>query len=168
VSFLQGQPGLIGVLLHLARLLEVCGAVAYGGPLLAFAFLLPFANRIRNVEPWHVDRVYRAWGPGFGLGVTALFFGGVLAFWLERGGFRWDLSVAPDVLLLVSQVLFLALQVSYTVLEVWTNEPLRQLDGNDGVTQVDAYLAARRRVARHVALNACCFVVVVVLRVFAG
>ncbi|MBN1337184.1 MAG: hypothetical protein JXB39_14590 [Deltaproteobacteria bacterium] len=130
------------------------GFLLYGGPLLAFALLLPLAERVKGLAPWHVDRLWRAWGPGSGLGLGLAFFAGVLLHRVRTGGFTWGWSTASERWVLASHVAFLLLWVSYTVLEVWRTEALRRFDDRSGPLDEDAYRAARRPVVRHVAVNA--------------
>jgi hypothetical protein len=68
----------------------------------------------------------------------------------------------------LAEALFLLLICSYTILEVWTQEPLRQLDGPEGPTDAAAYALARRRVGRHLLLNLGLFLLVLVLWAGAG
>ncbi len=148
----------------LLRLATWLGALLYGGPLLAFALLLPLAGRIRGLTPWQVDRVWRAWGPGSGIGLGLLFFGGILLHRLRAGGFTWSCQTPSERLVLASHLVFLVLWVSYTILEVWRTEPLRRLDGPSGLTEEAAYRAARRPVVRHVLVNAVLFLVILALQ----
>lgn len=147
----------------LAAFVHWLGIVAYGGVLLVFAVLLPLAGRLRGLEPWHVDRAFRATGPLSGLAVGAIFLGGFARLYLDEGAIRWGWSSVEDTLLLAKHAVFCALWVSYTVLEIWTLEPLRRLDGASGVTDPAAYLRARVPVVRQVAVNAALMVVLILL-----
>jgi len=138
----------------LLRFVAWLGVLLYGGPLLASALLMPLAGRLRGLAPWHVDRLWRAWAPGSGVGLGLAFFAGLLLHRLRVGGFAWAWDAPSERLVLVSHLVFLVLWVSYTVLEVWRAEPLRRLDGTAGIEDEGAYLAARKPVVRHVVLNA--------------
>lgn len=145
-----------------ADIVLLLGAIAYGGPLFAFAVLLPLAGRLRGLSPWHVDRVYRAWGGGSGLALGAIFLGGLTSHYL-RHGWHWSLGTTPQRLLLAGHLVFLVGWVSYTILEIWTLEPLRRRDGPADPPDPAAYLAARPPVVRHLGLNAGLFALAVVL-----
>ena len=142
----------------LASTLHWIGILAYGGVLVVFALLLPLGGRLRGLQPWHLDRVFRACGPISGLGLGTLLVGGFLRLWLVRGSFSWNL----DILLAKHLVLFV-LWVSYTILEIWTLEPLRRLDSGDTPSDVSGYLSARCRVVRHVQVNAALLLLVLFL-----
>jgi nitric oxide reductase large subunit len=154
----------------LARVLETLGALVYGGPLIAFALLLTFRGRISSVRDEDVVRVYRAFGPGFGLAMGAMVFG---ALWRyprlvnpgvglpEAFSLRWGNSV--EQLSAIQAILFVVLWVNYIALEIWTLEPCRLMDKDGQVTDRPTYAAATARVARHAAFNAVLFVVITVL-----
>ncbi len=151
---------------YVALVLHVTGVLFYGGPLLCFALIMPFSKKLGGLSPWHVDRVYRAMGPISGLGFGAAILGGILVFYLQNGSFTWAWGSAEQGLLFAKHMLFLALWVSYTVLEVWTLEPLRRLDDAEAPSDPTAYMSARSRVVRHVQLNAVLFLTVSLLAVF--
>ena len=146
-----------------ATLLHWTGVLLYGGPLVAFAVMLPLTKLIKGVRPWHLDRVYRAWGSGFGLGLGAIFLGGLVRYFLSHGGFIWGVETIGERLTVAKHVVFLLLWVSYTILEIWTMEPLRKQDAGEGVLNEQAYMKARAHVVKHTALNAVLFLLVFVL-----
>ncbi len=152
---------------QLAAFVHWIGVLAYGGPQLAFAFLLPLAGRCRGLQPQHVDRLWRAWAPASGLGLGAIFLGGLLRHHLVFGAFTWSCAGPAQQLYLAKHILFLVLWVSYTVLEVWIAEPLRQIDGEQGIQDQAAYARTRRPVARFVQLNSALLLVVLALSCFA-
>jgi len=148
----------------LAAILHQVGMLLYAGPLLAFALLLPLAARTRSLEPWHLDRVWRAWGPGSGLALGMLILGGVVRYYLVQGGFQWGLERPFEQVFLAKHVLFLVLWVEYTYTEIWVAEPLRRLDpGPDAPADQPAYLRARNRLIRHLWVGATCVVAIVIL-----
>ena len=154
----------------LAKVLETLGALVYSGPLIAFALLLVFRGRIAHVRDEDVVRVYRAFGPGFGLAMGAMVFG---ALWRYPrlvnpgaglpGAFalRWGNSV--EQLSAIQAILFVVLWVNYIALEIWSLEPCRLLDKDGQVTDRPAYASATARVARHAATNAAIFVAIAIL-----
>ncbi len=148
----------------LAAILHQAGLLLYAGPLLAFALLLPLSSRIRSLEPWHLDRAWRAWGPGSGLALGMLILGGLLRYFLARGGFVWGVEQAFDRIFLAKHLIFLVLWVNYTYTEIWVAEPLRRLDpGLDAPAELGAYTQARGRLIRHLWVNAACVVAILVL-----
>lgn len=154
---------------YLAGLLFWLGLVGYGGPVLAFAFLMPFAPRGRGLDPWHVDRAFRALGPFLGLSMGALFAGGLARHYLRFDGFFWGVGSAEATFTLLQHLVFLVLWVSYTVLEVWLMEPLRQQDPErDPPQDPRSYLRARQRVVRTVLAQAALVVLFLVLTLAAG
>ena len=139
----------------LTALLHAIGLVLYGGSLLVFSVLLPLGGRIRGLEPWHMDRLWRAWAPGSGLAMAALILGGLLRYSALVGEFAWWPSDPVQRVFLVKHALFLVVWVNYTITEVWVAEPLRRLDpGPDAPADPTAYLAARHRVIGHLWVSA--------------
>lgn len=148
----------------LAAILHQVGLLFYAGPLLAFALLLSFGPRSRNLEPWQLDRVWRAWAPGSGLALGALILGGLLRYHLLAGGFSWDLGSAFQRVFLAKHLIFFVLWIEYTYTEIWVAEPLRRLDpGSEPPAEVAAYSLARARLVRHLWVGVCCVLAIVVL-----
>jgi hypothetical protein len=148
----------------LAAILHQAGLLLYAGPLLAFALLLPLGHRGGKLEPWQLDRVWRAWGPGSGLALGALILGGLLRYHQLRGGFVWDPELAFDRVFLAKHFVFLVLWVEYTYTEVWVAERLRRLDpGPEAPEDLSAYRAARTRLMRHLWFSACCVIAILVI-----
>lgn len=148
----------------LAAILHDLGLVVHGGPLVLFALLLPFAGRLRGLEPWTADRCWRAWAPVSGLALGALILGGLLRTYLEQGSFSWGIEEARDQIVLAKHVLFLIFWVNYTYTEIWVAEPLRRLDDLTGPpSDLQAYLAARKRVVGHLWFSASAMLVMLVL-----
>ena len=134
----------------LAAFLHGIGLLLYGGPLLAFAVLLPLGSRIKGLSAWQVDRLWRAWAPGSGLAMAVLILGGVVRYFGLVGDLAWWPSEPVQRVFLVKHGLFLLVWVNYLVTEVWIAEPLRRLDpGPDAPADLPAYHAARRRLIRH-------------------
>ena len=153
---------------ELAALVHWIGVLAYAGPQLAFAFLLALAGRCRGLRPQHADRLWRAWAPASGLAMGLIFLGGLLRHYLVSGAFTWPCADPEQQLYLAKHIVFLALWVSYTILEVWIAEPLRQLDGEGGIQDQAAYARARRPVVRFVQLNSALVIAVLVLACIAS
>ncbi len=148
----------------LAAILHQAGLLLYAGPLLCFALLLPLAGRMGSLEPWQLDRAWRAWGPGSGLALGALVLGGLLRFWLVSGGFDWGMGSAFDRVFLAKHLIFLVLWVDYTYTEVWVAEPLRKLDpGPEPPSDPAAYSQARARLIRHLWVASTCVIAILVL-----
>ena len=148
---------------QIAALVWLFGLIGFGGPLIAFSFLLPLADRIGRGEPWHVDRVYRAWGPGSGLCLGAIWLGGLTRHYLLHGGFIWEFSTPTGQLTTVAHLVFLALWVNYTHLEIWVLAPIRALDAAARPDDPALYRASRGPMTRSTALLAFLFVVFVTL-----
>jgi len=147
-----------------ATFLHAAGLLLYGGPLLAFAILLACGDRIHGLRAWHLDRIWRAWGPGSGLALAVLILGGVLRYWSLGHAFSWNLQDPVGRGFLLKHLLFLALWVDYTVTEIWVAEPLRRLDPGPGdPPDPGAYLAARPRLLRHVWVSAGILLAILVL-----
>ena len=153
---------------QVAAILWLFGLIGFGGPLIAFSFLLPLADRIGQGEPWHVDRVYRAWGSGSGLCLGAMWVGGLLQHYLQNDGFHWTLSTPEGQLTTIAHLVFLVMWVNYTHLEIWVLAPIRKLDPEGGPTDVEAYRAARPKMNRSTAFNAFAFVIFVTLLSLTG
>ena len=147
----------------LAGFLQQVGLAVYGGALVVFALLLGLGPRLTSLEPQSFDRVYRASGPIAGLGLGLLILGGALWHYELHGAFVWGCASPADRLECVRDLVFFSLWVSYTWREVWTLEPLRRLDGIGGPSDLPAYLRARKRLLRHLAINACLFLLVLAL-----
>lgn len=147
----------------LASLLHWLGVLFYGGPLLLFAVLMPVAAHVAAGDPRQVDRVYRLAGPISGLGLGVLILGGLTRLYLRNGGFTWPHATAADRWMLAKHGVFFVLWVNYTILEVWTLEPLRRLDGSTSTDDEMAYGVARRKVSTHLVFNAALLLVVLVL-----
>jgi hypothetical protein len=149
-----------------AHLLMVVSGMIHGGGLVAFALLLNFRHAMKYVRDEDVVRVYRGFGAGFGLSLGALVFSSAWLFaqTVNPGKGLPDAFAPPwdDPLTLVRLGTFFALWVSYTVLEVWTLEPCRQLDKGT-IADPAAYATATNRVARHLAFNATLFTIAAAL-----
>lgn len=139
------------------------GILAYGSVLVVFSVLLPLGGRIKGLQPWHLDRAYRACGALAGLGLGAILAGGFGRYALLHGGFTWAWSTPHERLELAKHLVMGVLWVSYTLLEIWILEPLRRLDTANPPPEMGAYLAARPAVVRHVGFNLMLLVVILVL-----
>lgn len=148
----------------LALILHQAGLLLYAGPLLAFALLLPLAPRLKQLEPWQLDRAWRAWAPFSGLALGALILGGLLRYWLVSGGFSWGGGRAFDQVFLAKHLIFLVLWIEYTYTEIWVAEPVRRLDpGLAPPADLAAYTGARARLIRHLWVGAACVLAILVL-----
>ena len=148
--------------LWLALTLRDLGFLLYGGPMFAFTAVIALSGRVPGIEPVSAFRAYRTWGPGFGLALGATIFGGLVARWLEQGGFSWTWDTPAAQVDLGLSLAFLVLWVSNIKLEIWTLQPLRTLDDPAaGVVDGDAYTQATASLARHMVVHS-----VLVLAVF--
>lgn len=149
--------------LWLALMLRDVGFLLYGGPLVAFAVVVSLSSRVPGLTPWSAVRTFRAWGPGLGLSLGAAVAGGLVAHWLAHGAFTWTWDTPRAQVELAGWLAFFALWASNIKLEVWTLHPLRALDGPEGVSDQPAYLAATRRLSRHLVGHAALILLVTVL-----
>jgi putative copper export protein len=148
----------------LALILHQVGLLLYAGPLLAFAVLLPLASRLEQLEPWQLDRAWRAWAPLSGLALGSLILGGLLRYYLLHDGFSWGGERAVDQIFLAKHLIFLVLWIEYTYTEIWVAEPVRQLDtGLEPPGDLAAYAIARARLIRHLWVGAACVLAILVL-----
>ena len=148
----------------LAAILHDLGLLAHGGPLLLFAVMLPIAGRSKGLEPWTVDRCWRAWAPASGVALGALILGGLLRYHQLRGDFSWGVEQGQDLLFLVKHLIFLLFWVNYAYTEIWVAEPMRRLDSLAGPPgDLPAYMAARTRVIRRLCESATALVAMAVL-----
>lgn len=138
----------------LAQALHDVGMLLYAGPMVAFAVLIGRSTRLPALQPWDVVRTFRAWGAGLGLAMGAWVTGLLARHWLQRGAFTWALDTPADQLLLASHVVFFVAWVWNVRVEVWSLEPLRQLDRGGAVSDPAAYSTAARKLARDLALQA--------------
>lgn len=157
----------------LGELAMAFGGLVHGGALVVFALLLAFRRSVPGLAEEHVVRVYRAFGAGIGLSLGVLVLGALVSWpaavnpgaglpWAYA--LRWDSGGA--VLTSVRALLFLALWVSYVVLEIWTLDPCRSLDRGGEIVDRPAYARATARVTAHLGLNAALFVAIVALGAF--
>ena len=154
--------------LWLALTLRDLAFLLYGGPLVAFTFLIALAPWIPSVAPEATVRTLRAWGPGLGLALGATIIGALSARWLQYDTFSWSAETSAAQLDLVSWLAFLALWMSNIRLEVWTLQPLRTLDPPEGITDMAGYIDATRSLAQHMVVHAALVVAVLVLTRMAG
>lgn len=151
---------MMDALLVVQRLAET----VHGGTLAVFAFLLLARGALPQHAPEDLGRTWRAAGATLGITLGLV----VLCFAVRWGsalhpalGFpdRFGLpdAAAPGSGLATARLaLLVPYWVSYVVLEIWTNEPLRLLD-REGVSEASAYEAGLGRVRAHLALNAALF-----------
>ncbi len=151
---------MMDALLVVQRLAETL----HGGTLGVFALLFLARGALPQHAPEDLGRTWRAAGATLGLSLGLL----VLCF-----AWRWGSVLHPELgfpdrfglpdaartdgaLATARLALLVTYWVSYVILEIWTNEPLRLLD-REGVTDATAYGMALGRVRTHLALNAACF-----------
>ena len=149
----------------LPLILRDLGFVAYGGPLVAFAFLLGFRSQVLALDTVGLVRAFRSLGPVLGLSLGLCVLGGLSAHALQHGGFSWSLERPGE---LVAWASFFALWVSNIRLEIWTLDPLRLLDKDGVITDEATYASAVDGLTRHLAVHAALVVCTVVLARLAG
>jgi hypothetical protein len=135
----------------------------HGGTLACFAVAWAGMRLLRQTSSRDLARLWRAAGATLGptLGIVVALHAARWARVLHPGrGWPDAFAGTDDGPTQARLALLVAYLVSYTVLEIWTNEPLRLLD-RDGVTTPpdaeDAWRTAVGRVRAHVALNAALF-----------
>lgn len=144
------------------------GATLYGGSLLAFALLLAMRQLVVGAHSERLVRVYRAWGPGLGLSMGAMILGGAVMHYRTHSGFLWPAETLADQLTIAQHVVFALLWVSSFHLEIWTMDPLRKLDGPDGISDRDAYEDTVKKTTAQALVNSTLFLVVGTLQIFMG
>lgn len=141
----------------LARLAET----VHGGTLAFFAVAWAGMRLLRQSSDRDLARLWRAAGATLGptLGAVVALHAARWACVLHPGrGWPDAFAGADDAPSRVRVALLVGYLVSYTVLEIWTNEPLRLLDRDGTPTPPDrTWDTAVRRVRAHVALNAVLF-----------
>jgi hypothetical protein len=143
--------------------LHFTGVAVYGLSILFFVILLWRSGS--EAERLQRHRRFLSWGPVLGLSMGALIFGGLGLYYLEQGGFKWGLADRDEQLTAITHGLFLVLWVSHFHLEIWTQEPLRKLDGENGPSDMSAWEAACTRVSRQLRFNLLLFLAIAWLSV---
>ncbi len=144
----------------LPLILRDLGFVAYGGPLVAFAFLLGVRSQVLALDTVGLVRAFRSLGPVLGLSLGVCLVGGLSAHALQHGGFLWSLDRPGE---LIAWASFFSLWVSNIRLEIWTLDPLRLLDKDGQITDEAGYAAAVQTLTVHLAVHAALVVITVVL-----
>jgi hypothetical protein len=140
----------------LARLAETI----HGGTLAIFAVLLTGARLLPQSSSRDLARLWRAAGATLGLtlGAVVALHAARWAVVLHPGAGWPDAFAGTDhVATQTRMVLLVCYVVTYTALEIWTNEPLRLLDrtGAPPADRVDAtWETAVARVRAHLVVNA--------------
>lgn len=155
-------------MLTAATLLQNLGFLLYAGPMIAFAILVGARRHIPHLRTWDLMRTYRAWGAGFGLSMGATVLGALARYGLQTGGFSWTFDSPEATLVSATFLCFFGLWASNIILEIWSLEPLRKLDKEGVIADVDAYEAAAGRFHRHLSLQAVLAVAVGVLATLSG
>ena len=138
-----------------AHTLRDLGFLLYGGPMVAFAILMVWDELQGRTLAATTTRVFRAWGPGFGLSLGATVLGALSGRWLTHGTFSFSMSTGAETIDTIAWCLFFLLWLSNIQLEVWTLHPVRGADPNDTPPDAALFPAACRRLRRHVVLQAC-------------
>lgn len=135
----------------LALFVRELGFVVYGGSLLAMTAIIiaAGAGHVPYLSKENAVRAYRAWGPGLGLSMGAMVLGGLLHHFLVNGAFSWPLD-APTT---PAWIVFFVLWVSNLRLEVWTLDPIRKLDGANGVEDNEAFDGAVKTLIGHMVVQ---------------
>lgn len=156
-------------------LLGTVASAVHGGGLLVWSILVNFRRQISHVPTEGLIRVYRAWGAVSGVSLGLWILSSVGRFpSVMRPGFDFPQSYAlswgswVENLTTLRVVAFGILWVSYTILEVWTLEPCRQLDKDGRITDRVAYEGTVRKVGMQLSLNSTLFLVVQLLGALGG
>lgn len=139
----------------LFQVLHLGGLAVYGLSLFYFSARLGAANE--DTEGLCRVRRFLKWGPVLGLSMGALIAGGLGLFYQQNGGFFWETSTRAGQLDLLKHLGFLVLWVSHFHLEIWTQDPLRKLDGPSGPSDKAAWRVACSRVRIQLRLNTLAF-----------
>lgn len=143
-------------------MMEILAALAgtvHGGALAAFALLLPFRDRLKDLGEIALVRAFRAVGPvlGLSLGVYLLAEAWTWPGVVNPGAVGIDRWAVPADLRGLRVGVLGAYWVSYVALEIWTLEPCRLNDRDGVVKDPVAFVLGAARVTRHLVLNAALF-----------
>ncbi len=134
----------------LFSLLHVAAAALYGVSLTVFTVLM-CASVFGGVGDLKTTmRRFQTWGPGLGLSMGALIFGGLGTYWFQNGSFSWPLDTPEQQLVAAKHAIFLVLWLSAFHLEIWTLDPVRKI--SSGQIEGD-YDTAARKVTVQAAFN---------------
>ena len=129
---------------------HVAAAAVYGVSLTLFAVLL-FASAFGGMGDLRTTMGrFQAWGPGLGLSMGALIFGGLATYWVQHGSFSWPLDTPQQQLVAAKHAIFLVLWLSAFHLEIWTLDPVRKIAS--GQIEGD-YDAAAKKVTLQAGFN---------------
>jgi len=147
---------------QLATILQDLGFLLYGGPMVAWAVLMRAQGRLHQVDLPSIIRVFRSWGPGFGLALGAAVLGALLSRFLNTGSFTWSCDTPEACRDTVVWGLFLVMWASNIKLEIWSLEPLRKLDKDGTISDLDQYNAAAAKFSNHLSLHAALVIAVAI------
>ena len=150
--------------LQFALFLRDLGFLVYGGGIFAFALLSLLSARLGGPSTALILRVYRAFGPGLGLGLGATVLGALTFHYGTVGAFTWGAEAATGGAVgFASWLVFFGIWASNIQLEVWTLEPLRKLDpdGSGQATDATRLDKATKSVVRHLGVQAVMVVLLV-------
>ncbi len=139
---------------------HIVGAAIYGVSLTTFTVALILTGTMGRGDLRAWMRRFQAWGPGLGLSMGALIFGGLATYWLQTGGFQWPVDTAEQQRVAAKHLVFLVLWASAFHLEIWTLDPVRKIAS--GQIAGD-YAAAAKRVTLQASVNTALFWVVAAL-----
>jgi hypothetical protein len=128
----------------------------YFGPMLAFTVILMGKKYLFPLKTESIVRTYQAWGAGFGLSLGAFIFTNIYLRWQQYGEFALYWSLPNDQLLSLSIILGFFAWISNLILEVWSLDPLRKMNGTtyDNTDYESVFLKFRRHLLAHCALCA--------------
>jgi len=132
-----------------ADILRDIGFVLYAGPMVMWAFLMHASGTLHHQPQRRIVRVFRCWGPGFGLAMGATVLGALSSRWLQEGGFQWSAGTLDA----YAWLTFLMLWISNIKLEIWTLDPLRKLDDGNQIADEAAYSRACSALTRHLSVQ---------------
>lgn len=100
----------------------------YIGPMVGFAVLLTFRKHLNTLTTEDLIRCFQSYGAPFGLSFGTLIFLFVYIRWQQYGEFNLYWSSTADQYQSLAIVIGVIVWMSNLILEVWTLEPLRQLN----------------------------------------
>ena len=137
-----------------ATMLRDFGFALYAGPMVMWAILMCTSGRLHDLSPVTIGRIFRSWGPGFGLSMGALVSGALVLRWMETNTFAWTVDTPIGALDSFAWSTLFLLWVSNIKLEIWTLDPIRKLDDGHQISDEEAYRSASSKLTRHLAIHA--------------
>ena len=152
----------------LSAILRDVGFLLYGGPMVAWAVLIQASGRLHSVEASSIVRVFRSWGPGFGLSLGTCVLGALLGRYLEHSSFQWSLATPEAQLDAAAWGFFLLMWISNIKLEIWTLEPFRKVERHSPGGDESLYDAGTSKLRSHLRIHAILVLAVAICGTLSG